>query len=402
MLFLVENISVPSDMRVWPECLAITEAGFEVAVICPEGRGRDRGRFEVRDGIHIHRFPMPYAKGGPLSYLWEYAHAFWHTWRIGARISRPRSFAVVHAANPPDFLLAAVWPLKWRGTRFIFDQHDLVPELYLSRFGGKMGVLFWISRLFERLSFHLADVVIAPNDSYRDTALRRGAKAADDVFVVRNGPDTSLFRPVEPDTALKRGKRYLIVYVGMMGAQDGLDHAVRALAVLRRTRDDWHALFVGDGDAAADTRRLAHDLGLDDLVEFAGVLAQPDVVRVLSAGDVCLSPEPKSPLNDLSTFIKIAEYMAVERPLVAYDLRESRVTAGPAAAYAPPNDIDGFARCIDELLDDPERRAEMGRAGRARVLSALSWERSKSALLAAYERALGTLPPSRGDVANAP
>lgn len=384
-------MSVPADTRVWSECLTLQEAGFDVAVICPRGRSRDRERFEIRDGVAIHRFPIVPAGGGPLGYLFEYSLAFWHTWRLVRHLSRERSFAVVHAANPPDFLLLAARSLKGRGTRFVFDQHDLVPELYLSRFGDRLRVLYRLTQALERLSFALADVVISPNDSYREVALTRGRKEADDVVVVRNGPDPTVFRPLPPDTALKRGKPHLLAYVGTMNAQDGLDHAIRALSVLKRSRDDWHAILVGDGDAAADARQLTQDLQLSDFVDFTGALPSARVAQVLATADVCLSPEPQSLLNNVSTFIKIAEYMSMERPVVAYDLRESRFTAGRAAAYASVNDVESFASRIDELLDDPERRAAMGRFGRARVISELSWEHSKPALLAAYEHLLSNL-----------
>ena len=391
-LFLVENASVPTDTRVWSECLAIQEAGFDVTVISPEGTDRDTAKFEVRDGIEIHRFRVPYAEGGPRGFAVEYSVAFWRIWRTSRRLSRQQPFAVVHAANPPDLLLLAALPLRRSGSRFIFDQHDLVPELYLSRFDGRRGLLYWLTRALERVSFSLADVVVSPNDSYRAIALRRGRKASDDVFVVRNAPDTSVFERGQPDPELKRGKAHLLAYVGTMNAQDGLDHAVRALAILRDKRTDWHAIFVGDGDAAAETKRQAGEAGLGSLVHFTGFLTKPDVVAVLSTADICLSPEPRSPLNEASTFIKIAEYMAVECPVVAYDLRESRFTAGGAAVYAEPDDVDGFAALIDQLLDDADRRKEMGRAGRARILSELSWQRSKLALIAAYGRVSSQSP----------
>jgi glycosyltransferase involved in cell wall biosynthesis len=388
VLLVVENASVPSDTRVWSECLALREAGFDVVVISPQGMARDLDEAEVRDGITIHRFRMPYARGGPASFVSEYSVAFSRIWRLARQLRQTRSFAVLHAANPPDFLLLALHGMKREGTRFIFDQHDLVPELYLSRFGNRRRGVYWLTHALERLSFALADVVISPNESYRDIALRRGKKESEDVFVVRNAPDTTLFRPGAEDPTLKHGKPHLLAYVGTMNAQDGLDHAVRALAALREKRTDWHAVFVGDGDAEPDARRLAQELGLESLVSFTGFLPAPDVVRVLSTADICLSPEPRSPLNEASTFIKIAEYMALARPIVAYDLKESHFSAGDAAAYATPDDVEGFASRIDELLDDPERRVAMGRLGRDRVVSDLSWERSKQALLAAYDRVL--------------
>jgi glycosyltransferase involved in cell wall biosynthesis len=388
ILVLVENESLPSDGRVWAECLVLREAGFDIVAICPQGRAWDREQLEYRDGVAIHRFPASYSSGSVLGYVEEYWHAFWHVWRLSRSLRNRHSFSVVHAANPPDFLLIAVWPLKRRSTRFIFDHHDLAPELYLTRFGRGRRLLYWVARALERFSFHLADVVIATNESYRSVATSRGRKSRENVFVVRNAPDLSMFRPTPPDPTLKRGKPHLITYVGNMAPQDGVDHAVRALAILRRRREDWQAVFAGSGDSAPEMRRLALELKLDDLVDFTGSLARDEVVRLLATSDVCLAPEPRTALNDASTMIKIGEYMAMERPIVAYDLTESRFTAGPAALYATDNDPGIFADRIDELLDDPERRAEMGKIGRARVEAALSWEHSARNLLAAYERVL--------------
>ena len=377
-------MSVPADVRVWSECLAVKEAGFRVTVICPVGRTRDRSRFEVVDGVTIHRFQVVAAAGGVRGYLAEYAVAFWRIRRLARSLARRHQFTVVHAANPPDFLLIATRFLKRRGASFIFDQHDLVPELYAARFGTRRRALYGLTRALERYSLGLADVVVVPNGSYRRVALTRGRRDPKDVFIVRNAPDPEVFRPLAPDPSLKHGKKHLLAYVGTMNAQDGVDQAIRALGLLRADRGDWHAIFAGDGDAVSSARQLAETLGIAQSVEFPGRLERAEVVRLLSTADVCLSPEPASPLNDVSTFIKIAEYMAMERPLVAFDLPESRVTAGEAALYAPPGDLETFAGRIAELLDDPGRGAAMGRSGRARILDEFSWEHSKPQLLSAY------------------
>jgi glycosyltransferase involved in cell wall biosynthesis len=386
VVVLDENLSVPFDRRVWHEARALARAGFEVDVVCPQGTERDRKPFELREGVRIHRFPGVSANGSVASYVREYGSALWHMSRLMRKLGRERPFDLVHACNPPDLLLLVAWPLKRRGTRFVFDHHDLVPELYLTRFGGK-GVLYRLTRLLERVTFRLADVVIATNESYRRVALSRGRKRAEDVFVVRSAPDLSRFRAVDPDPALKRGRAYLLVYLGTMGPQDGVDHAVRALAALRTKRDDWHAVFIGGGEMLESMRRLAGELGLDDVVEFTGRVPDEEVIRVLSTADVCLAPDPKSPLNDVSTMTKVVEYMAMARPIVSYDLAESTVSAGDAAIYAQEDDVSSFAACIDALLDDPERRAAMATEARGRI-EALSWPHSERALLAAYERAL--------------
>jgi glycosyltransferase involved in cell wall biosynthesis len=387
-LILVENLSVPFDRRVWQECLALRRAGWDVAVICPRGTKYDQDPFERLEGVEIHRYRLQEAKGGPLGYLREYGSALWHTARIARRLDRASRFDIVQACNPPDFLLLAVLPLKRRGARLIFDQHDLGPELYLSRFGRGRDVLYRLVCALERLTFRLADVVIATNGSYRQVALDRGRKRPDDVFVVRSAPDLSRFRPVEPDESLLRGRSHLISYLGVMGPQDGVDHALRALALLHERRHDWRAVFIGEGPVLAEMRQLAVELGVHEAVEFPGRLSDEDVQRILSSSDVCLAPDPKNPLNDVSSMNKIVEYMAMARPVVSYDLVEARVSAGEAALYASANDVASLASCIEELLDDPGRRRAMGAAGLARVQDSLSWERSEAEFLAAYARAL--------------
>jgi glycosyltransferase involved in cell wall biosynthesis len=316
--------------------------------------------------------------------------AFWRTARVVRTLAKDRRFDVVHAANPPDVLLLAALPLKWHGTRFVFDHHDVVPELYLSRFRRRRDLVYVALLVLERVSFRLADAVIATNESYRRIAIGRGKKRPEDVFVVRNGPDLGRFVPQEPDEELRRGRAHLIAYVGMMGPQDGLDHALRALAALQRTRQDWQAVFVGDGDVLPDMRDLATHLGLADLVDFTGLLTQTEVARVLSSADVCIAPEPSSASNDVSTMIKVGEYMAMAKPIACYDLPETRYTADGAALYARPNDVDDLAARLDQLLTDPELRARLGRVGRDRAEKVLAWEHSEPELLAAYAHVLQT------------
>ncbi len=387
-LILVENLSVPFDGRVWLQSKTLRNAGWDVTVICPKGEKQDREAFERVDGVEIHRFPIRFSNGGAIDYGREYATAMWHMWRTSKQLARTRRFDVVQACNPPDFLLLSTLHLKRKGARLIFDVHDLVPELYLSRFERGEDLTYRMTVASERLAFRMADVVIATNESYRRVAIDRGSKRPEDVFVVRNGPDLDEVGPVEPDPALKQGRKHLIGYLGVMGPQDGIDHALRALALLEERRTDWHAIFVGEGDAWPDMKDLAQELGLGDRVTFTGRIPDEDLWRVLSTCDVCLAPDPKSPLNDISTMSKILEYMAMKRPLVSYDLVEARVSAGPAALYAEPNDEASFADKIAELLDDPEQRRELGEIGRARLEEGLSWAHSERALLAAYERAL--------------
>lgn len=388
VLVLNQNNSVPSDRRVWSEITALREAGYQVSAICPKGKERDKESFEQQERLDIHRFSQVPSSGGALGYLREFAVALWNIRRLVRRVAREAPFDVVHACNPPDVLLFAALSQKLCGARFIFDHHDLSPELYLARFSRGKDVLYRVSLLVEALNFRLADVVLATNDSYKRIAIRRGGKRDEDVFIVRSAPALSRFVPVPADPALKRGRPHLLTFIGDIAPQDGLDHALRALAILRRRRDDWHAVFAGDGPALEDMRRLADELGLDGSVEFPGWLLDPELRLLLSTSDICLVPDPKTELSEASTLVKIAEYLAMSRPVVAYDLTESRVTAGDAALYAEPDRPESFARAIEQLLDDPDRRRRMGALGRQRVEQGLAWEHSARSLLAAYEHAL--------------
>jgi glycosyltransferase involved in cell wall biosynthesis len=385
-LILVENLSVPFDRRVWQESLALRDAGWEVNVICPQGAKRDTEPYAEIDGIKIHRYPLEAATGGPLGYVKEYSAALRHTLRLAKKVG---PVDVVHACNPPDILYVVAKRLRKHGTRFVFDQHDLVPELYLSRFNRGKDLLYKAVLRAEKATYDAADVVIATNESYRQAALTRGGKRPEDVFVVRSAPVVERFHHVPPDESIKRGKPYLLCYLGVMGPQDGVDYALRALAKLRDEvgRTDWHAAFVGAGDTFEQMQVLAGELGLAESVTFTGRIPDEDLLRYLSTADVCLSPDPLNPLNDVSTMNKIMEYMAMAKPIVSFELREARVSAGEAALYAPANDESAFAKLVAYLLDHPDERRRMGEIGQLRVSGPLSWDNSKTALVAAYEAA---------------
>jgi glycosyltransferase involved in cell wall biosynthesis len=385
-LILVENLSVPFDRRVWQESLALRDAGYEVTVVCPQGTKHDSEPNALIDGIDIHRYPLTAANGGSSGYLREYPAALWRSWRLARRLG---PFDVVHICNPPDLLFLVALPFKLRGARMIFDQHDLVPELYESRFGRGKDLLYRGVVAFERLTYALADVVIATNGSYRDAAIKRGRKVPEQVFVVRSAPDLSRFAGGVADPALKQGKEHLLCYLGVMGPQDGVDFALKSLAALRHIRpDDWHAVFVGSGDCFDEMRALASRLGLDGRVTFTGRIPDDELLAYFSTADVALSPDPHNPLNDVSTMNKVLEYMAVGLPIVSFDLREARVSAGDAARYVACNDTDAFAAATSALLDDPAERERRGRIGQNRVAGALSWDHSKTQLVASYAAAL--------------
>ena len=393
VLIISENAPVPADRRVWNISRTLTAAGWQVVIACAQGPDRDDAPYEVLEGIEIHRYPLRPA-ASTLGYAREYGQALWRLRKLVRMLASERRFDVVHACNPPDLLLLAARSLRRQGTRFIFDHHDLVPELYRSRFGRGEDLGYRATLRAERVAYRMADVSLATNGSYARVAVERGGMDPEDVFVVRNGPDLTRFRPVPADPAPRRGRAHLISYLGIMGPQDGVDHALHALAALRRLRDDWHAVFVGDGDALPAMRALADELALGDHVEFAGWRGDDDIRLILSSSDVCLAPDPPSPLNDVSTMIKIPEYMALGRAVVSYALPESRVSAGDSALYAAPGDPDSLGRCVAELLDDPARRERMGAMARERIETELSWQHSEGALLAAYARVLSRPAPS--------
>lgn len=395
LLLISENAPLPQDRRVWNEARALVGAGWEVTIVCAVTADRPQPAMETLEGVEIHRYPLRPAEGA-LGYAREYGQALWRIRRLVRKLQRQRPFDVVHAASPPDFLLLAALAARRGGARLVFDHHDLTPELFRSRY-GRAGLPYRVLLAIERRTMRAADVVISTNDSYRRIAIERGGVAPEDVFVVRNGPDLERFRPVAADPDLRRGRRYLLAYLGMMGRQDGIDHALRALASLRGLReDDWHAVFIGEGEVREEMEVLALELGLAEQVEFAGWRDDDDIRRILSTADVCLAPDPPSPLNDTSTMIKIPEYMAMGCAIASYDLAETRISAGPAAAYARTPTPADLGACVQELLEDPALREEMAELGQERVID-LSWQRSEAVLLDVYGRLAGdaTSPLSR-------
>lgn len=383
-LLISENAPVPQDRRVWNEARTLAAAGWEVCVACAAGADREQQPSELLEGVAIHRYPLRPAAGSA-EYPREYAQAMWRLRALVTRLGEGRPFDVVHAANPPDFLLWAARGARARGAAFVFDHHDLMPELFRARF-RRAGLPYKALRAIERRAMRSADVVIATNQSYARLAVERNGVDPGDVFVVRNGPDLTSFTPVEPDPELRGGRRFLLAYLGMMGPQDGIDQAIRALAALRDRRgEDWRAIFVGEGPVRPEMEALAAELGIGGSVEFAGWRGDGDIRRILSSADLCLAPDPPSPLNDVSTMIKVPEYMAMGAPIASFDLAETRVSAGEAAAYAAPS-AAALGELVDELLNDEPRRQRMAAVARERVLE-LSWQRSTERLLAAYARA---------------
>jgi asparagine synthase (glutamine-hydrolysing) len=386
----VQNLPVPFDRRVWNECRALRTAGYEVSVVCPKADGEPA--HEELEGVHLYRYRAFPPITHQAMFLAEYAWSILATFALLVRAWRRQPFAVVQVCNPPDVLCAAVAPFQLLfGTRLVYDQHDLCPELYVSRFARPATLPHRALLLAERTTYRLAAHVISMNESYRRVAIERGGKRPGEVTVVRTGPDPERLRRGEPDPELRRGHRYLLVYIGVMGPQDGVDIALRAMRhiVHVRGRTDVALTLIGDGDAGSELRRLAADLDLGEHVEFTGRAPDELVSRVMSAADVGLSPDPKNPLNDVSTMNKTMEYMAFGLPVVAFDLVETRVSAQEAALYAPPNQVADYADAILDLLSDDVRRKEMGAFGRQRVEEVLAWSNQIPAYVAVYDRLTG-------------
>ena len=385
VLILVENLPVPLDRRVWLEATTLTEAGYEVSVISPVGRGWT-APYECLQGVHIYRFPEPAeAHSGALAYAREWGAALWHMVRLSFRVRRERGFDVIHGCNPPDLFFLVAWLHRWRGVRYLFDHHDVCPELFEAKF-GKRGLLYRIMLIWERMTFATASVSIATNESFRQIAIRRGKMAPEDVFVVRSAPRIEKFVPSEtppdPEGLIRMG------YVGVIGQQEGMDLLVAAADHLIRGlgHDKVHFDIVGFGTGLDDMKADVAARGLDAWFTFHGALYDEDLLAVLNRIDIGVSPDPKNAMNDISTMNKIMEYMTLEKPAVQFDLTEGRVSAGEAALYATNNSPQEFGQRIADLIADPEARERMGKMGRKRVLEELSWAHSVPQLLAAYER----------------
>jgi glycosyltransferase involved in cell wall biosynthesis len=392
VLIIVQNLPVPFDRRVWLECQALVRAGYQVTVVCP--KGNDDPSFQVIDSVEIRKY-KPYAPGGSkLSFVAEYLYSFTMTaWHV-IRARRRARFDILQACNPPDIF----WPIAIGlrlvdRTKFVFDHHDLCPELFKSRFPNAPGFLHKGLLTLEWCTHRTAAHVISTNDSYRNVAIRRSGKRPAEVTVVRTGPDPDKLRRGPSEPGQRRGRKYLAAYIGVMGPQDGVDIVVRAADVVvhEMGRDDIAFTLIGKGDCFGELVALRDELRLNGHVEFTGRAPDELVKRVMSTADIGLSPDPKNPLNDVSTMNKTMEYMSFELPVVAFDLIETRVSARDAAVYVTPTgdpeaDVRDYAKAIVNLVDNQAERQRMGKLGRARVEEELAWSHSERAYVGVYDK----------------
>ncbi|MDZ7739348.1 MAG: glycosyltransferase family 4 protein [Bacteroidales bacterium] len=386
ILFIVENLPVPFDRRVWQEATTLKASGKEVSIICPVMKGYTR-RYERIEGIDIYRHPLPYEASGALGYLAEYGTAlFWEfvlSWKIFFR----KRFHAIHGCNPPDLIfLVAIW-FKIFGVRYVFDHHDINPELYFAKF-GKKGFFYRLMMLFERLTFAAANYSIATNESYRNIAIKRGRMPAEKVRVIRSGPRLDRLRIVPRDNKYLKGRRYLVGYVGVIGEQEGIDLLLESLDHIVKKRQDIQFAIVGGGTDLEKLKKLSEEMILTGYVDFYGRVPDDLLISILNSADICVNPDKPTEMNNLSTMNKIMEYMALKKPVVQYDLKEGRFSAQDASLYAEWHNTKDFAEKIIYLVDRPELRKEMGEYGYNRIINELSWDYESTRLLDFYDRVL--------------
>lgn len=388
VLIIVENLPCPFDRRVWQEAKALRDANYLVSIICPTGKGFEK-RFEVIDDIYIYRHPLPIEGDGALGYFFEYSTALFWEFVLAWRVYFTRGFDVIHACNPPDLIFLIGGFFRLFGKKFIFDHHDINPELYEAKF-NRRDFFYRLMLRFERWTFKVANVSIATNQSYRDIAVARGKMKPEKVFVVRSGPDLSRLKIFPPNESLKQGRKYLVGYVGVMGKQEGIDYLLKAIKyiVFQLKRTDIHFGLVGGGTELAALEQEAQSLGIGDYVTFTGRVPDQQLLEMLNTADICVNPDLANEMNDKSTMNKIMEYMALGKAIIQFDLTEGRVSAGKASLYAKKNDEIDMANKIVALLEDKELRKAMGEFGRERVLGELEWRYEVPKLLAAYDAAL--------------
>jgi glycosyltransferase involved in cell wall biosynthesis len=388
VLIIVENQAVPFDRRVWRESCSLREHGYEVTVLCPRRKGSAKG-FEILDGIRIYRHPSPAEGSTPMGYFWEYGCALFWEFLYTSWIFLRHGVDIIQGCNPPDNIVLVALPFKLFRVKYIFDHHDANPELYTSKY-GKQGTLYRVLVGLEKLTYRFSDVVLATNMSYRDLAVSRGGLSSENVFVVRNGPEKERFKSVSSNPVWKNGKNFLVGYVGNMSVQDGLDILLDVAEHVKRSgRRDVFFTCVGGGTELNKLKKMVEDRDLSDTVHFSGRVSDEQLLEILSTADLCVNPDRPSKMNDISTMIKIMEYMALGKPIVQFDSKEGRFSAQAAALYARKDDgVADFAAKIIWLLDRPEERKKMGELGRKRIEEQLAWEYSVPNLLAAYRQAL--------------
>ncbi len=386
VLIVVENLPSPFDRRVWQEANALKEKGAVVSIICPTGKGYEK-KYECIDGIHIYRHNLPLDADGALGYLHEYSAALFWEFFLTCKVLVKHGFDVIHACNPPDLIFLTALPFKLFGKKFVFDHHDINPELYIAKF-NKKGLFYRLMLLFERLTFAGADMSIATNHSYKEIAITRGKMPAERVHVVRSGPSLDRLKIKPPVPELKKGRKYLVGYVGVIGKQEGLQYLIDAASyiVKKKKREDIHFICVGGGTELEKVKQYGREQGVADYFTFTGRVPDEEMLDALNTADVCVNTDEYNEMNDKSTMNKIMEYMALKKPIVQFELKEGRFSAQEASLYADRNNAEDMAEKIVMLCDNPDMRTTMGEFGYNRVKNELAWTYEKENLYSAYRQ----------------
>ncbi len=385
ILIIVENLPVPFDTRVWQEATTLVKEGYQVSVICPTGKGF-MDLYEEKEGVHIYRHHLPEEGKGFIGYLKEYYVALREEKKLAKRIFNERGFDVIHGCNPPDNIFLVAKKFKRHGVQYIFDHHDICPELYVAKF-GKKGLLYWSQIFFERMTYKYAAMAFVTNESYKKIAIERNHMQPKDVFVLRSGPKTQRLKIIPANPEIKRGKQYMVGYVGVIGKQEGMDYLLDAVDYIVNTRKRMDIFFgiCGGGPYLDTIKKRSLELGLSDYIEFTGRVSDEQLLEYLNTADICVNPDEYNEMNDRSTMNKVLEYMALAKPIVQFDLTEGRYSAKEASLYAKPNDAIDLGDKIIDLLDHEEQRKTMGEIGYRRIQNELSWEHTSKALIAGYE-----------------
>ena len=384
VLIIVENLPVPFDTRVWQEATTLVANGYTVSVICPKGKGYTAEE-ETIDGVHIFRHDLPVEGNGAIGYLQEYTYVLKEETRLAKKVYQQIGFDVIHGCNPPDDIYLVANKFKKYGVKYVFDHHDICPELFEAKFGHAGGPLYWSQLFFERQTYKHCTFAFVTNESYKKIAIERGKMPPERVIVLRSGPKLERMRIIPPLPAIKRGYKYMVGYVGVIGQQEGIEYILEAAKYTKEHENNVFWGIVGGGPHLDALKKQASDMGLDDCLEFTGRVPDQQLLEYLNTADVCVNSDKYNSMNDKSTMNKILEYMALAKPIVQFDLTEGRYSAQEASVYAKNNDGVDMAKKIQELLADPEKRKRMGEYGRNRVINELSWEHTSKALLEGYE-----------------
>jgi glycosyltransferase involved in cell wall biosynthesis len=386
ILIIVENLPVPFDTRVWQEATTLVREGYAVSVICPKGKGFDE-EYEFRDGVHIYRHDLPKEGNGPIGYAREYFSALRHEYRLAKQIYRERGFHVIHGCNPPDNIYMVAKRFKKFGVDYVFDHHDICPELFEAKFGKKSGPLYKSQIWLEHRTYKHCTFAFVTNESYKKIAIERGGMDPEKVYVLRSGPKLERLKIQDPKPEVKRGKKYMVGYLGVIGQQEGIEYVLEAARYLKedKGRNDIFWGIVGGGPHLDALRKQAHDMGLDDCLEFTGRVPDQTLLEYLNTADVCVNSDEYNEMNDKSTMNKVLEYMALGKPIVQFDLTEGRYSAADASLYAERNNAHDLADKVLYLLENPEKRRQMSEIGRSRILNELSWDHTSRALIAGYD-----------------